>query len=149
MTDENGTEKPKRKGASAEHMREITRKRMEMAKTDPSKRGGRPRTRFTKAEATEAALQRLEPVAIKVLEGQLESEDERIKQNAAKLLLEWRRGKPSQSIKQTTDTVTRIVYESAAYRAPRGEVIEHEEPLELEEGEERVDTEAGDLLDRP
>lgn len=96
-------------------MRELTRLRMEQAKTDPSKKGGRPRTRVTRAEATDRALERLEPEAIAVLEAQLSSVDERVRANAAKLLLEWRRGKPSQTVKQTTDQVTRIVYESAAW----------------------------------
>lgn len=104
-----------KRGASAERMREITRQRMEAAKLDPTKRGGRPRTRRTRQEATDEALKRLEPQAIQVLEAQLESVDERIRANAAKLLLEWRRGKPSQTVKQTTDQVTRIVYESAAW----------------------------------
>lgn len=108
-------EAPNKRGASPEWMAEITRRRMEMAKTDPAKKGGRPRTNFTRGEATEAALRRLEPAAVQVLERQLRSRDERVAQRAAQLLLEWRRGKPSQSIKQTTDNVTRIVYESAAW----------------------------------
>lgn len=112
------TDQPKKKdrrGASAERMREITALRMEMAKTDPSKKGGRPRTRFTRQEATEAALTRLEPEAIRVLEAQLHDVDKRIAQTAAKLLLEWKRGKPTQAIKTFGENVTKIVYESAAW----------------------------------
>lgn len=101
------------RGASAERMREITRARMEAAKLDPAKKGGRPKTKLTRTEATEAALARLEPSAIKVLEEQLASPDERVAANAAKLLLEWKRGKPSQQIK--SDSVTKIVYEAAAW----------------------------------
>lgn len=67
-------------------------------------------------ETVDEALERLEPVAVKKLEAQLHSEDERVAQSAAKLLLEWKRGKPKQQIEQTTDQVTRIVYESAAWR---------------------------------
>ena len=70
-------------GQSAEWMREITRRRMEMAKTDPSKKGGRPKTRFTKKEVTEQAAA-AGAGCLKVLETQLKSPDERVAQSAAK-----------------------------------------------------------------
>lgn len=66
-------------------------------------------------EQVEERLAALEPLAIQVLESQLESLDERVRQTAAKLLLEWRRGKPKQQIAQTTDQITVIRYESAAW----------------------------------
>lgn len=113
---------PKRKGQTPEYMRELTRKRMEMAKTDPSKKGGRRRTKFTRAEAEAKALERLMPKALKVLEEQLDSRDERVKQSAAVKVLEYVKGKPTQNINQRTDQVTRIVYESAAWD---GTVIDH------------------------
>ena len=66
-------------------------------------------------EQVEDRLAALEPQAIEVLEAQLQSLDERVRQSAAKLLLEWRRGKPKQQVQQTTDQVTVIRYESAAW----------------------------------
>jgi DNA repair exonuclease SbcCD ATPase subunit len=84
------------------------------------------------AETEEVAesLERLEPIALKVLESQLESLDERIRQSASKLLLEWQRGKPKQQIQQTNDNVTVIRYESAAWIEAPAEV-EHTPVLQL------------------
>ena len=78
----------------------------------------------------EEALGKLEPIAMEVLERQLRSEDERIAQNAAKLLIELRRGKPKQQIDQKTDQVTVIRYESAAWQ-PAPHEIEDAEYKEL------------------
>lgn len=118
VTDTADGSKPERKkptGASPEHMREMTRKRMEMAKLDPSKKGGRPRTRFTKKEAEADALQRMMPRALAVLEEQLESTDQRVRQAAAVKVLEWAKGKPVQAIQQQVAQITEIRYESAAW----------------------------------
>jgi hypothetical protein len=68
-------------------------------------------------ELVDAALERLEPSAVAVLESQLDSKDERVRQSAAKLLLEWRRGKPKQQVQTTGEQVTVIRYESAAWLA--------------------------------
>ncbi len=67
-------------------------------------------------EAVDASLERLEPYALAVYEDQLSSLDERVRANAAKMLLEWQRGKPKQQIAQTTDMITTIRYESAAWQ---------------------------------
>lgn len=75
---------------------------------------GKPSEDLT-AEQVEERLQALEPQALSVLESQLASLDERVRQSAAKLLLEWKRGKPKQQVQQTTDQVTVIRYESAAW----------------------------------
>ena len=83
-------------------------------------------------EEFENALSELEPTAIEVLKGHLMSEDQRIAQNAAKLLIELRRGKPKQQIEQKTE-VTTIRYESAAWQ-PAPHEIEDAEILALPSG---------------
>jgi hypothetical protein len=105
----------KRRGADPERMRELTRMRMEMAETDPSKKGGRPRTRFTKAEAEERALEKMLPKALAVLNIQLDSVDERVRQSAAVKVLEYVKGKPVQQIQQQVAQITEIRYETAAW----------------------------------
>jgi hypothetical protein len=76
-------------------------------------------------EEFENALSDLEPMAIEVLKGHLMSEDERIAQNAAKLLIELRRGKPKQQIEQKNE-VTVIRYESAAWKPAPHEIVDAE-----------------------
>jgi hypothetical protein len=83
---------------------------------------GRPFTDLT-PEEVEEKLASLEPVAVMLLESQMGSRDQRVAQAAAKMLLEWKRGKPNQRIAQTTDQITTIRYESAAW-LPEEEVIE-------------------------
>lgn len=119
------------RGQSAEFMHAIRERRDEMAKLDPTKKGGRPRTKFTKKEATEHALERLEPMALKVLERQLKSPDERVRQAAAVKILEWKRGKPGQSIKVDQDAVTTIRYETVAFRNRTPPKADVELPAEL------------------
>jgi hypothetical protein len=103
--------KPKRKGRTAEEMREMTRKRMEMAKTDPTKLGGRRRKpRITEIEAD--AIAKLVPKAIRVLEEQLDSEDETIQARAAVKILEWGKGKPAQSLKLEGEQLHTLRYET-------------------------------------
>ena len=85
-------------------------------------------------EEVEARLEALEPQALSVLESQLESLDQRVAQSAAKLLLEWKRGKPKQQIQNTMDQITTIRYESAAWFPDEDLVIDAPEPiLELSE----------------
>ncbi len=74
----------------------------------------RPFTDLT-PEEVEEKLASLEPVAVTLLEAQMASRDQRVAQAAAKMLLEWKRGKPNQRIAQTTDQITTIRYESAAW----------------------------------
>jgi hypothetical protein len=76
---------------------------------------GRPLAADLTPEEVENRLRDLEPQALLVLEGQLMSLDERVRQSAAKLLLEWQRGKPKQQVQTTTDQITTIRYESAAW----------------------------------
>jgi hypothetical protein len=66
-------------------------------------------------EQVSEKLNNLEPIAVTVLEKQLASVNETTAQRAAKLLLEWSRGKPQTTIHQTVDQVTAIRYESAAW----------------------------------
>ena len=61
----------------------------------------------------EHELARLEPRAIEVLEAQLNSPDERIAQNAAKMLLEHKWGKPTQR-QEVQQEVTQIEYVTTA-----------------------------------
>jgi len=111
-----GAPKKGQRGASKEYMNALRKRRNEMAKFDPSKNGGRPkRPKMTRAQATEAALERLEPMALRVLEVQLKSVDERVRQNAAIKILEWKRGKPGQNINVNSDTVHTIRYETIAF----------------------------------
>lgn len=111
-----GAPKKGQRGASKEYMKAIRKRRDEMAKTDPSRHGGRT-PKPSRAEATERALDRLEPMALRVLEVQLKSPDERVRQTAAIKILEWKRGKPSQSVKVDSDTVHTIRYETVAFGA--------------------------------
>ena len=115
MDETNGAKPKKGNGASAERMRELTARRMELAKTDPSKLGGRPRTRFSKKEAEARALERMLPKALKVLETQLDSVDQRVQQAAAVKVLEYVKGKPVQQIQQQIQQVAEIRYEAAAW----------------------------------
>lgn len=96
-------------------MRELAALRKEMAKTDPSKNGGRPRTRYTKKEAEARALERMVPKALKVLETQLDSVDQRVQQSAAVKVLEYTKGKPVQQIQQQVHQIAEIRYEAAAW----------------------------------
>jgi hypothetical protein len=113
---ENGKPVWKTPPQSRERMNEITRYRKLMAQTDKSFNGGRPRKNFSRAETEEATLTRLQPVALAVLEAQLADPDKRVAQTAAKLLLEWKRGKPVASVKNENSNVHTIRYEAAAWR---------------------------------
>lgn len=89
-------------------------------------------------EQVSEKLNNLEPVAVTVLERQMHSRNETVAQRAAKLLLEWARGKPQTTIHQTVDAVTAIRYESAAW-IPDGELPpipgqSSDPPLELTSG---------------
>jgi hypothetical protein len=118
-----------------EWMRHITKARMEQAKTDPAKKGGRPR-KPTREEAEAKALDRMLPKAYKVLEEQLDDEDERVRQKAAIDVINRVKGKAPQTIKTVGEQVHTIRYESAAWTWGR-ELAEAEdvEPLELPPGE--------------
>jgi hypothetical protein len=111
--------KPKKwegkRGAPREHMLEMTARRLELAKTDPSKKGGRARTRYRKHEIEEHALKKLWPKALAVLEQQLESPDERVRQKAALEVIAYVKGKPTQTQKVESNETHTIVYESAAW----------------------------------
>lgn len=96
-------------------MAELTRIRMEQAELDPAKKGGRPRTRFSKAEAEERALERMLPKALQVLEQQLDSPDLRVQQAAAVKVIEYVKGKPVQQINANVAQVAEIRYVSAAW----------------------------------
>lgn len=121
---------------SPEWMRMLTDQRMEAAKTDPAKKGGRPR-KPTAKEAEEKALDRMLPKALRVLEEQLDDEDQRVRQKAAIDVINRVKGKAAETVKMTNDATHTIRYESAAWTWGRdvidGEVVE-EEPLELPPG---------------
>lgn len=75
----------------------------------------RPATETLTPEQVSEKLSNLEPVAVSVLETQLHSLNEGVAQRAAKLLLEWARGKPTQTQVINQDVATTIRYESAAW----------------------------------
>jgi hypothetical protein len=76
---------------------------------------GRPRTKFSKAEREQAALEKLMPKALKVLEEQLDDKDPRVRQSAAIKVIEYRKGKPTQMVKQEIDQrISAIRFETAA-----------------------------------
>jgi hypothetical protein len=105
-------------GASAERMAELTKRRFELAaEGDKDALGGRPKTKFSRAEITERALERLEPQALKVLAEQIKNKDldPGDRRAAAIKILEYRRGKPSQAIKVDSNQVTTIRFETAAW----------------------------------
>jgi len=105
--------KKKSRGASPERMRELVEIRRQYALNGhPEKQGGRPKTKRTRREAEEDALQRMVPRALKVLEEQLDDPDERIRQSAAVKVLEWGKGKPQQSVKIDGDQTHTIRYET-------------------------------------
>lgn len=106
------------RGASKEFMAAITARRLAMGKTDPSKKGGRPRTKFSKAELEQRAIERMTPVALKLLETQLKDEKltPRERREVAKLVLEYKLGKPTQKIEQKVDQrISAIRFETAAF----------------------------------
>lgn len=75
----------------------------------------RPATEALTPEQVSEKLSNLEPIAVAVLEQQLSSLNEGVAQRAAKLLLEWARGKPTQTQVINQDVATTIRYESAAW----------------------------------
>lgn len=96
-------------------MQQLTAYRKEVGKLDPSKRGGRARTKLSRAEVEQRALEKLVPRALKVLESQLDSEDERVRQAAARDVLDRAKGKAAQTVKQEGVQVHKVVYETAAW----------------------------------
>lgn len=125
-----------RRGASPERMREITRIRMEkIARGECST--ANPRTKFTRAEKEAAALEKLMPKALKVLQEQLDDEDPRVRQSAAIKVMEYVKGKPTQTLKADIDQrVTAIRFETAAFgvgQLPPANILELEEAEYVEE----------------
>ena len=126
------------KGASRERMLEITKIRQaKIAAGDLSARGGTGRTKFTRAEREEAALAKLMPKALKVLQEQLDDDDPRVRQSAAIKVMEYVKGKPTQTLKQDIDQrVTAIRFETAAFgvgQLPPANILELEEASIIEE----------------
>lgn len=128
-------------GASKERMDELRRIRDAMvAAGDKDAAGGRPRTKFSRAEITERALERLEPKALKVLADQVSDKDldPSDRRAAAIKILEYRRGKPTQAVKVEGNQVTTIRFETAAWvpgmAGASAASIETGETLELPPG---------------
>lgn len=125
---------------SPERMRQlVTIRQDKIARGESVARGGRRRKlRMTEAELEafklESAGQMLygdRATALEVLRKQLKSKDEKVAQNAAKLILAYTDGTPTQKIEQTTDQHTEVVYRSAALE------FEADEPQqELEPGDD-------------
>ena len=89
------------------------KKAEKVAAGDTAAKGGAQK-KPTREEAREKALERLVPQAIKKLESQMNSEDERIAQTAAIKILEWGKGKPKQVVENTGEQTTVIRYETSA-----------------------------------
>lgn len=108
---------------SPENMRRlVTIRQDKIARGESVARGGRRRKlRLTEAELeafkVESAGQMLygdRAHALEVLRKQLRSRDEKVAQNAAKLILAYTDGTPTQKIEQTTDQVTEVIYRTEA-----------------------------------
>jgi hypothetical protein len=117
---------------SRAHIDKMNARRRELARTDPSRLGGRPR-KVTTSEAREIALAELRPKALRVLEEQLEHRDPAIRQRAAIRVLEWCDGRPRQSIDiASRDQPSTIVYVTAATTEgllPGESIVEDREEL--------------------
>jgi len=95
-------------------MREILKQKRESGEiTD---KPGPPR-KVTREQAVERALERLEPVALKVLADQIKDKnlDPSDRRAAAVKILEYRRGKPTQALKVDSQQVSTIRFETAAW----------------------------------
>ncbi len=125
------------KGASPERMREITRIRMEKIARGELPRNSNPKRKFTRAEREAAALEQLMPKALKVLKEQLDDEDPRVRQSAAIKVMEYVKGKPTQTLKADIDQrVTAIRFETAAFgvgQLPAANYLELEEAAIVEQ----------------
>lgn len=95
-----------------------------LRKLNPEIRMGRPRTKFSREEIEEDAMKRMMPKALQVLEEQLDSHDPRVRQSAAIKVVEYNKGKPTQTVQAEVQNVTSIVYESAAWRPQGGGELE-------------------------
>lgn len=115
---------PGSKSGDREWMLALTEHRKIVGALDPAKAGGRARTKLNRAEIEERALMKLVPKALKVLEAQLDSDDERVQQAAARDVLDRAKGKAAQTIKQTGEQVHTVRYESAAWTYGSGEADE-------------------------
>lgn len=133
---------PKRKmtqeeSRSPERMRELMRIRQAKIASGEIEAPRRARTQFTKAEKEAAALDRLMPKALKVLKEQLDDEDPRVRQSAAIKVMEYVKGKPTQTLKADIDQrVTAIRFETAAFgvgQLPPANILELEEAEYAEE----------------
>jgi len=135
-------EKKTHPGQSPEFMARIRAIRdAKIAAGDDSARPGPAKKKYTRAEITERALERLEPKALKVLEEQIKNEalDPSDRRAAAIKILEYRRGKPTQAIKVDQNQVTTIRFETAAWVPGMAQAssasIETGETLELPPGD--------------
>lgn len=115
---------------SRERMLELVKIRQEKAARGEVKLG-RARKHFSREEKEADAIQKLWPKALKVLREQLEDDDPRVRQTAAIKVLEYVRGKPTQTVKQDLK-VSAIRFETAAVG---GMMLAPPPALELEEGE--------------
>ena len=121
---------PAEKAADVARMDRLRARRDELAKADPSKKGGRPRKRepVTSEEVRERAREEssceqrsvrelLAPYradAVSVLVSQLHARNENVAQRAARVLLEFTDGRPAQTIVEKQDAPKRIIFETAA-----------------------------------
>lgn len=107
-----------------EYMAWMSARARRSSKTGRPRKDGRPRA--AERELSLERLKNLEPEAVDLLEMQMKRAQDpeateahqRLGQNAAKLLLEWSRGKPTQTTKSESNVITEIRYESAAWRPP-------------------------------
>lgn len=127
-----------RRGHSPERMAQLRAIRDEQAKTDPSKKGGRkpePKNKDLREQAKQDKMNELLPKAYTVLEKQLDHRDARIAQMAAIKVIEWVKGKPSQTVKMDGEQVHTIRYETVAFTAHGVIELPTEDVIELGPGE--------------
>ena len=131
-----GAPGPGKIGASGAYLSAIRQRRAALVKLDPDLvKLGRPRVRFSREEVEEHALEKMLPRALEVIREQLESPDAKVRQQAAVKVLEYVKGKPTQTIQQELHQVSKIVYESAAWM-PSHDVIDATPIFELPPAED-------------
>lgn len=109
-------------GAAGKKMTDEVRERLRQARIEGAQRRAEEKQllQLTSRQARDDAIERLWPKAFKVWQMAMDNAIERgtVDTNALKAamaLFEQKFGKPTQKVEQKTDTVTRVVYEAAAY----------------------------------
>jgi len=138
------TDGRRKNGKTREEMIAMTRERERRIKAGELQHGSsyKLKTKFSRQEVIDAAIENMLPKAFKVLSAQLSSPDERIRQAAAIKVIEYKLGKPTQQVKAEIDQrIATIRFETHALGG--GEIIagvlnNEEDEMETEEREQAV-----------